>query len=131
MSLSNAILRGVTGAFILNSGIGKRSLPTEVAAGLQGFASTGIPAMAKMDADTFGKFVAYSEIGVGAALLVPIVPKKIAGAALGVFSAGLLSMYFRNPAMTEADGIRPSQEGMSLSKDAFMLAIAGALITDK
>ena len=58
-------------------------------------------------------------------------PKKIAGAALGAFSAGLLSMYFRNPAMTESDGIRPSQEGMSLAKDSFMLAIAGALLTDK
>ena len=69
--------------------------------------------------------------GVGAALLTPFVPKKVAGAALGAFSAGLLSMYFRNPAMTESDGIRPSQEGLALSKDAFMLAIAGALVTDK
>lgn len=131
MSLSNAILRGVTGAFVLNSGLGKRGLPTEAAQGLQGFASTGIPAVTKLDADTFGKVVAYSEIGVGAALLTPFVPKKVAGAALGAFSAGLLSMYFRNPAMTESDGIRPSQEGLALSKDAFILAIAGALVTDK
>ncbi|MCD2261277.1 hypothetical protein K3888_01030 [Dietzia aurantiaca] len=131
MSLSNAILRGITGAFVLNSGWSKRGMPTEAAAGLQGFAATGVPAVAEMDPDTFGKFVAYSEIGIGAALLTPIVPKRVAGAALGVFSAGLLSMYFRNPAMTESDGIRPSQEGMSLSKDAFMLAIAGALVTDK
>ena len=131
MSLSNAILRGVTGAFVLNSGLSKRGMPTEAAQGLQGFAATGVPALKKMDPDTFGKFIAYSEIGVGAALLTPFVPKKIAGAALGTFSAGLLSMYFRNPAMTESDGIRPSQEGMSLAKDAFMAAIAGALITDK
>lgn len=131
MSLSNAILRGVTGAFVLNSGLGKRGMPAEAAQGLQGFAATGIPAMAKMDPETFRDFVAYSEIGVGAALLTPVVPKKLAGAALGVFSAGLLSMYFRNPEMTESDGIRPSQEGLSLSKDAFMLAIAGALVTDK
>lgn len=33
--------------------------------------------------------------------------------------------------MTEADGIRPSQEGMMLSKDVFMLAIGLALITMK
>ena len=70
-----------------------------------------------MDPDSFGKFVAYSEIGIGAALLTPVVPRQVAGAALGVFSAGLLAMYFRNPTMTEADGIRPSQEGMSLAKD--------------
>ena len=94
------------------------------AAWFQGFAATGVPALKKMSPDTFGKFITYSEIGVGAALLTPFVPKKVAGAALGTFSAGLLSMYFRNPAMTESDGIRPSQEGMSLAKDAFMAAIA-------
>ena len=131
MSLSNAILRGVTGAFVLNSGISKRNMPTEAAQGLQGFATTGVPALAKMSPDAFGKFISYSEIGVGAALLTPFVPKRVAGAALGAFSAGLLSMYFRNPAMTEADGVRPSQEGMSLAKDSFMAAIAGALITDR
>lgn len=131
MSLSNAILRGITGAFVLNSGLGKRNMPTEAAAGLQGFAATGIPAVTKMSPDAFGKFVAYSEVGVGAALLTPVVSNKVAGAALGAFTAGLLSMYFRNPAMTEADGIRPSQEGLSLSKDAFMAAIAGALVTAK
>ena len=31
MSLSNAILRGVTGAFVLNSGLSKRGMPTEAA----------------------------------------------------------------------------------------------------
>ena len=131
MSLSNAILRGVTGAFVLNSGRSTRGMPTEAAQGLQGFAATGVPAVNNMDPDSFGKFVAYSEIGIGAALLTPVVPRQVAGAALGVFSAGLLAMYFRNPTMTEADGIRPSQEGMSLAKDAFMAAIAGALVTDR
>lgn len=131
MKLSNAILRGITGAYVLNSGLGKRDLPTEAAQGLQGFAATGVPAVTKMDPDTFGKFVAYSEIGIGAALLTPVVPRRIAGAALGAFSAGLMAMYFRNPAMTEKDGVRPSQDGLSLSKDVFLLAIAAALVTDK
>lgn len=74
MSLSNAILRGVTGAFVLNSGLSKRGMPTEAAQGLQGFAATGVPAVNQMDPDTFGKFVAYSEIGIGAALLTPVCP---------------------------------------------------------
>lgn len=131
MSLSNAILRGVTGAFVLNSGLSKRNLPTEAAQGLQGFASTGVPQVNQLDPDTFGKVVAYSEIGIGAALLAPFVPKQIAGAGLGAFSAGLMAMYFRNPSMTKSDGVRPSDEGLPLSKDIFMLAIAGALVTDK
>ena len=131
MSLSNAILRGVTGAFVLNSGLGKRDLPTEAAQGLQGFASTGVPQVNQLDPDASGPFVASSEIGIGTALLTPFVPRKLAGAGLGAFSAGLMAMYFRNPSMTRPDGVRPSDEGMSLSKDVFMLAIAGALVTSK
>ena len=129
MSVSSAILRGVTGAYLLQSGYGKRHLPTEAASGLQQFAATGIPQVAKMNADTFGKFIAASELGIGAALVTPFVPNRLAGLALGAFSAGLLSMYFRNPAMTQDDGIRPSEAGTALSKDVFLAASAGALIT--
>lgn len=128
MSISNAILRGVSGAYILQSGYGKLGLPEEAAAGIQGLAATGIPALADLDAETFGKFVAYSELGIGGALLTPFVPNRLAGLGLGAFSAGLLAIYFRNPAMTQDDGIRPSQDGTGLSKDLFLAAIAGALV---
>ncbi|ALC04556.1 hypothetical protein CDES_00350 [Corynebacterium deserti GIMN1.010] len=128
MSISNAILRGVSGAYLVQSGYGKLGMPDEAAAGIQGFASTGIPALSNLDADTFGKFVAYSELGIGGALLAPMVPNRLAGLGLGAFSAGLLSIYFRNPAMTQEDGIRPSQDGTALSKDLFLAAIAGALV---
>ena len=63
--------------------------------------------------------------------MTPFIPRKLAGLALTAFASGMLTMYFRNPAMTEVDGIRPSQEGMMLSKDVFMLAIGLALITMK
>lgn len=131
MSLSTAILRGVTGAFILNSGLGKRDLPPEAAEGLKQAASAGVPMFNEWNGETFGKFVAYSEIGIGATLLTPFVDRRIAGLALGTFSAGLLSMYLRTPGMTESDGIRPTQEGIPLSKDSWLLAIAGALVTSK
>jgi hypothetical protein len=131
MNLSNAILRGVTGAFILNAGLGKRNLPPEVSGGMKQAASAGVPAFKNMDDKTFGTFLSSSEIGIGAALLAPVVPTKVAGAALAAFSGGLMSMYFRTPGMTESDGIRPTQEGTPLAKDVFMLAIAGALLTNK
>ncbi|WP_369821450.1 hypothetical protein [Kocuria sp. CNJ-770] len=70
--------------------------------------------------------MAYSEMGIGAALLTPFVNKRLAGLALGAFSAGLLAMYFRNPDMTQEDGIRPTEAGTGLSKDAFLAAIAAA-----
>ncbi len=128
MSISSAILRGVSGAYLVQSGYGKMGLPAEAAAGMQGFASSGIPALSKLDPDTFGKFVAYSELGIGGALLTPFVPNRLAGLALGAFSGGLLSIYFRNPAMTQEDGVRPSDDGMALSKDIFLAGIAGALV---
>lgn len=40
----------------------------------------------------------------------------------------MISMYLRTPGMTEADGVRPSQDGTSLAKDSWLLAIAAALI---
>lgn len=128
MIISSAILRGVSGAYLLQSGYGKLGLPVEAAEGMQGFAASGVPAMGKLDPDTFGKVVAYSELGIGAALLTPFVPNRLAGLGLGAFSAGLLSIYFRNPAMTQEDGIRPSEDGMALSKDLFLAGMAGALV---
>ncbi|MGD7003393.1 hypothetical protein [Corynebacterium halotolerans] len=131
MSLPNIILRGVSGAYILQSGVGKLGLPAEAAAGIQEFAATGVPAVKKMSPETFGKFLSYSEIGIAAALLTPFVSNRAAGAAMGTFSAGLLAIYFRNEAMTQADRLRPSEAGTGLSKDLFMAAISGALLTSK
>ncbi|HJD79854.1 MAG TPA: hypothetical protein K8V93_12755 [Corynebacterium pollutisoli] len=127
--ISDAILRGVTGAFVTNAGVGKIGMPAECSAGVQQAASSGIPALAKLPSDKLGTWLGYAETAIGASLLAPFVPNKVAGAALTAFSGGLLSMYFRNPENTEADGIRPSQEGMALSKDVFMLAIGLALMT--
>ena len=127
--ISDAILRGVTGAFITNTGVGKIGMPAEHSAGIQQAAASGIPALAKLPSDKFGSWLGWAETAIGATLLAPFVPNRVAGAALTAFSGGLLSMYFRNPENTEADGIRPSQEGMALSKDVFMLAIGLALMT--
>ncbi|MBZ8177407.1 hypothetical protein GP475_00720 [Corynebacterium poyangense] len=131
MSLSSGILRGITGAYLLQSGWSLKDLPEEAAKGLQDFAATGVPQMKKLSPAQFRQFVAYSQLGIGGALLAPVVPKKLAALGLAGFSAGLLSIYFRNQDMTQADGIRPSEAGLSLSKDVWLAAIAGALLVDK
>ena len=128
MSLSTAVLRAVPGAFILNSGIGKLGMPAEMAEALQGMAAQGVPPLGKLTPEQFGKFLSYGEIAVGAALLLPFVPRKVAGLGLAAFSGSMISMYLRTPGMTEADGVRPSQDGTSLAKDSWLLAIAAALI---
>ncbi|MDT0119738.1 hypothetical protein KocCE7_01955 [Kocuria marina subsp. indica] len=131
MRISNAILRGVPGAFLLQSGYGKLGMDAASAEGLKQFASTGVPQFADWDSQTFTKFIAGTELALGTALLTPFVSKRLAGAGLLAFSAGLLSMYFRNSDMTQEDGIRPSEQGLTLSKDAFLAAIGAALVLQK
>ncbi|MGC5627037.1 hypothetical protein ACPYO6_02160 [Georgenia sp. Z1344] len=127
-ALANIALRAIPGAFILNSGIGKLGMDEQTAGYVQAEAAKGIPPLGSMEPEQFGKLLSYGEIGVGGALLAPFVPNRLAGLALAGFSAGLLSIYFRDPEKTVADGVRPSGEGTSLAKDSWMMAIAIALI---
>lgn len=129
MSFVQVPARLAAGAFILNSGLGKRDLPDEAAAGLQEMGAAGVPQLKEMEPQQFKKFITATEIGIGAALLTPVVPGWLAGAALAAFSGGLLNMYRNTPGMT-VDGIRPTQEGTGVAKDVFMLGIAGTLIAD-
>ncbi|MDN5808174.1 MAG: hypothetical protein L0I80_06705 [Brevibacterium sp.] len=128
MQLSTALLRAVPGAFILNSGIGKLGIDEESAAGLQQMAATGVPMVENMTPAQFGKFLSYGEIAVGAALLLPFVPTRIAGAALTTFASGLVANYFSIESMTEDDGIRPSQDGIPVAKDTWLAAIGASLM---
>lgn len=130
MSLSHLPARLAVGAFILNSGLNKRNLPEEGAAGLQQMAENAYPQLSRMTPGEFGKFVSNSEMALGAALLVPLVPSWLAGAGLAAFSGSMVRMYLKTPGMTESDGIRPTGDGTALAKDAWMLGIAGTLILD-
>lgn len=128
--LSHIPLRAATGAFILNSGMGKLKLDRESAAGMQQMAAGAIPQVGKLDSEQFGKYLSYAETALGAALLAPFVPGRLAGIGLTAFSAGLLAIYFKTPGMTQEDGVRPTQEGTSVAKDVWMLGIGLSLILD-
>ncbi|MEV7135301.1 hypothetical protein AB0N24_20745 [Arthrobacter sp. NPDC093128] len=75
--------------------------------------------------------LSYAELSLGAALLLPFLPSRLAGMGLGIFSGSLFTMYLRTPGMTLADGIRPSPQGTGLAKDIWMLGIAAALVLDR
>ncbi|GAA1405296.1 hypothetical protein AUR04nite_32240 [Glutamicibacter uratoxydans] len=128
ISIANAALRLVSGAFILNSGINKLRLDEASAAGLQQMASNGIPQLGEIEPATFGKMLSVGEISLGSALLLPLIPSRLAGLGLGVFSGSLLAAYLRTPGMTESDGVRPTQDGTALAKDVWLAGIAVALI---
>ena len=130
MRISHLPLRLATGAFILNSGISKRGLDADSAAGMQGMASSVVPQAAKLPPEQFGKALSYGEMALGAALLTPFVSPLKAGLALSAFSGGLLTMYRRTPGMTQPDGIRPTQDGTAIAKDVWMLGAGLALVLD-
>ncbi|MFB7558952.1 hypothetical protein [Streptomyces brevispora] len=115
--------RLVTGAFILNSGLGKLKADEPTAQALHGMACTAYPFLAKVEAERFTRLLAWSEIAVGSALLVPVVPTRLAGLALTGFSGGLLGLYLRLPGMRETGSLRPSEAGVPLAKDAWLFSI--------
>ncbi|WP_343206266.1 hypothetical protein [Arthrobacter yangruifuii] len=131
MKLSHIPLRLTTGAYILNSGLNKRNLDAESAAGLQQMAANAFPQVQDIEPAKFGKLLSNAEICVGLSLLLPFVPARVAGLVLGCFSGGMIRMYLMTPGMTQEDGIRPSPDGTGLAKDVWMAGIAAALILDR
>lgn len=83
MRVSHIPLRLATGAFILNSDLGKRHLDKDSADGLQAMATRILPPVSRIPAERFGKMLSYAETALGAALLAPFVPSRLAGAGLG------------------------------------------------
>lgn len=122
--------RIAAGAFILHSGIEKLSADEETAAGLHGFASGAYPFLGKLKPKDFARLLAIGEIAVGGALLVPVVPGALAGAGLTAFSGGLLGLYARTPGMRKEGSPFPTQQGIALAKDSWLLGIGLSLIVD-
>lgn len=129
ITLSEIAPRVSAGAFILNSGLGKRGADEGTAAGLHGFASGAYPFLRSVDPATFTRALAYGEIAVGAALLAPFVPAAVAGAALTAFSGGLVGLYLNTPGMRKPGSLAPTQEGLTLAKDVWLLGMGLGLLT--
>lgn len=129
--LWHAPVRLATGAYILNSGLSKlRAQDEEMHKGVHGMAKTAYPQLESLDPKTFTRMLGASETALGSTLLAPFVSPALAGAGLTAFSAGLVGLYLKVPGMTE-DGIRPSQQGLALAKDSWLLAIGTALLVDR
>jgi len=122
--------RVATGAFILNSGIGKLRADEEAAAQLHGFAAGAYPFVNKLKPADFTRLLAVGEITLGAALLLPVVPAAVAGAGLAAFSGGLLGLYARTPGLRKEGSPFPTQDGIALAKDVWMTGIGVSLLVD-
>ncbi|WP_406724225.1 hypothetical protein WJ438_05595 [Streptomyces sp. GD-15H] len=131
IELRHVAPRLATGAFILNSGLSKRGVDEETAAQLHGMAKNTYPALDRMQPAAFARLLSTGEITLGAALLLPFVPTVVAGAGLAAFSSGLLGLYLRTPGMRQEGSLRPTQEGIVLAKDVWMLGIALGFVVDE
>jgi hypothetical protein len=129
ITLSEIGPRISAGAFILNSGLGKRGADEGTAAGLHGFASGTYPFLTKLQPAQFAKALSTAEIAIGSLLLSPFVPTAVAGVALTGFSGGLLGLYLRTPGMRKPGSLAPTEQGLAVAKDVWLLGIGVGLLT--
>jgi hypothetical protein len=124
-------VRLATGAIILDQGLLKLGADEETAKWLHGQAVHAFPQFADVEPKDFVQLLSTGEIALGAALLgIGIVPSSLAGLGLGVFGGALTRLYLRAPGTRREGTIAPSQQGIGLVKDSWMLAIGTALVLD-
>jgi hypothetical protein len=122
-------LRLPTGLYILDSGLAKRAADEKTAASLHGLAAGTYPPVARLEPSAFTRVLSAGEVALGAALLAPIVSARVAGAALTAFGAGLVGLYVGTPGLRRPGSPFPSQDGIALAKDCWLLGIGLALLS--
>ncbi|MEH0846317.1 hypothetical protein V6U81_28475 [Micromonospora sp. CPCC 205711] len=130
MKLTHAPLRLSIGAFILNSGLGKRTLEGEAAEAVHGMAVGAVPQLRQVEAARFAMLLSRAEIALGAALLVPFVPSLLGGLGLTAFGAGLVQLYLKTPGLREPKSLKPTQAGIGFAKDVWLVGAGLTLVLD-
>jgi hypothetical protein len=130
MKLSHLPLRATMGAYILNSGLAKRGLEGQTAEAVHGMAAGAIPQLKQVEPQRFGRMLSNAEIALGTALLAPMIPSALAGAGLVGFGSGLMQLYWKTPGMHEPNSPRPTQQGTSIAKDAWLVGAGLTLLLD-
>jgi hypothetical protein len=130
LHLRNIPGRAAAGSYILHSGLSKWNGSEEQAKGVHALAAGAYPVLEKVPAPTFLKVLSAAEIGTGTLLLLPVVSNKLAGTALTAFAGSLIGMYLRTPAMRQPGSVWPSQSGIAVSKDVWMVGIGLGLLAD-
>jgi hypothetical protein len=123
--------RLITGAYFLNAGLSKRGADQATAGQLHGFATGTYPVFGRLDAKRFTGLLSTAELAIGTALVLPMVPAWLAGTGLTAFALGTLGLYLRTPGMRQQGSLRPTQQGIPLAKDAWMVGIGLALMVDE
>lgn len=120
--------RIATGGYVLHTGLEKWNGDEATAKALHSMAANAFPVLKDIPPSKFLKLLAGTEIALGTALLVPVVPSAVAGLALTGFSGALMTMYARTPALRKPGSIWPSQQGNGMSKDIWMVGIGLSMV---
>jgi uncharacterized membrane protein YphA (DoxX/SURF4 family) len=90
VKLRHLPLRLGAGAYILNSGLDKLGADEDTAKGLHGTAAGAYPFLSGVDPKTFATALGATEVGLGTALLVPVLPRVAVATGFTAFSAALV-----------------------------------------
>ena len=113
----------------MDSGLSKLQAEKETYHRLHGFASGAYPFLEKVPPEQFGKALAVTEVGLGGALLAPVVVGDgLAGLALGAFAGGLLGLYAKTPGLRKEGSFSPSHDGIAIAKDVWLAGIGLTLV---
>jgi hypothetical protein len=124
-------VRLATGAIILDQGLLKRGADEDTAKWLHGQAALVFPQFADMEPKAFVQLLSSCEIALGSALLaIGFVPSGLAGLGLTAFGGSLTRLYLNAPGTRREGTVAPTQQGIGLVKDSWMLAIGAALVVD-
>ena len=130
MKLRNLPTRVATGAYILHSGLEKWEADEQTAGFIHGSAAGAYPFLKDLPPTQFVKLWARVEIALGAGLLLPFIPTKLVGLGLTGFAGSLLTMYLRTPSLHKPGSVWPTQQGIGISKDVWMLGIGLSYLLD-
>ncbi|MFY1670816.1 hypothetical protein ACN27G_12740 [Plantactinospora sp. WMMB334] len=130
MNVSHLPLRAAIGAFVLNSGLSKWNLEGEAAEGMHGMAADAIPPLRRVGPGQFARLLAGTEVTLGSALLLPLIPSALVGLGLVGFGGGLLRLYWATPGMHEPGSVRPTQQGVPIAKDSWLVGAGLTLLLD-
>jgi hypothetical protein len=130
MRLSHVPLRLTTGAFLLDEGLGTRTLVRDHPDGVQPLADGAADQVPQVPPAALSKALTAGEVALGAALLVPFVSPVVAGAALTAFSGALLRTWWLTPGTHEPGSIRPTKQGKAVAKDVWLLGAGLTLVAD-
>lgn len=123
-------LRLSMGAFFLNSGLSKWNADDATAGQLHGFAAGTYPFLADVPPRRFVRLLAAGEIALGTALVIPVFPAAPAGAGLTAFGLGTLGLYLRTPGMRREGSLLPTEQGIPLAKDVWLVGAGLSLVVD-